>query len=205
MSRAHILVLPYPAQGHVIPLMNFSHELVRHGFKITFVNTDFTHNQIMKALSEQAEEEEHEWKWNGIRMVSIPDGLEDGESRKHIGNLTDSISRVMPRKLEMLIQEINDSDTENITCVLADVNMGMGIEVADKMGIQRAAIWPASASILALSFSIEKLIDDGIIDSDGETIHFPSSFTAMLFLIHPFGNDYIIVMELYRIHCDCSI
>ncbi|XP_027351425.1 UDP-glycosyltransferase 83A1-like [Abrus precatorius] len=160
MSKAHILAIPYPAQGHVIPLMELSHELVKHGIKITFVNTDFTHHQIMKVMGEKD-------MGNEIQLVSIPDGLEDGENRNDLGKLTEAIYKVMPEKLEMLIEEINKSNRNKITCVVADENFGWALEVAKKMGIRRAAFWPASASLLVLSFNIQKLLDDGIINSDG--------------------------------------
>ncbi|CBI21224.3 unnamed protein product, partial [Vitis vinifera] len=45
--------------------------------------------------------------------------------------------------------------------------MGWALEVAEKMGIQRAVFWPASATLLALFFSVQKLIDDGIVDNNG--------------------------------------
>jgi UDP:flavonoid glycosyltransferase YjiC (YdhE family) len=36
------MVLPFPAQGHVTPLMELSHRLVDNGFEVTFVNTEVT-------------------------------------------------------------------------------------------------------------------------------------------------------------------
>ncbi|CAN6286777.1 unnamed protein product [Urochloa humidicola] len=39
MAKNHVLMLPFPAQGHVTPLMELSHRLVDHGFEVTFVNT----------------------------------------------------------------------------------------------------------------------------------------------------------------------
>ncbi|KAK7340616.1 hypothetical protein VNO77_21324 [Canavalia gladiata] len=161
MSKAHVLAIPYPAQGHVIPLMELSHELVKHGIKITFVNTDFTHNQIMKALGEK------DIEGNEIQLVSIPDGLEDGESRNDLGKLTEAMCKVMPKKLEMLIEDVNKSVSNKITCVVADESLGWVLEMAKKMGIPSVAFWPASASLLTLSFSIQKLLEDGTIDGDG--------------------------------------
>ncbi|KAF7803073.1 UDP-glycosyltransferase 83A1-like [Senna tora] len=168
-AKAHILVVPLPAQGHVNPLMQLSHELVKqNGIKITFVNTDYTHSQIMKSL----EAEGGGGKCNNdenIRMVSIPDGLEDGESRNcNFDKLFESLTEVVPKKLEMVIREINERESDDkISCVVADGNMGMALLVAEKMGIKRAAVWTASAACFALYFSIPKLLRDEIIDSDG--------------------------------------
>ncbi|KAJ1421479.1 UDP-glucuronosyl/UDP-glucosyltransferase [Sesbania bispinosa] len=161
MSKAHILAIPYPAQGHVIPLMELSHELVKHDIKITFVNTDFTHKQIVKALGEKGA------VGNEIQLVSIPDGIEDGEDRNDLGKLAEAICEVMPKKLEMLIEEINRSVSNRITCVVADEHCGWAFEVAKKMGIRRVAFWPAAASMLTFYFSIQKLLDEGIINTDG--------------------------------------
>ncbi|KAI4352485.1 hypothetical protein L6164_006734 [Bauhinia variegata] len=161
MRNPHVLAIPYPAQGHVIPLLKLSHELVKHGIKITFVNTDFNHNRIMKALAGRGEVE------NEIRLASIPDGMGQGEDRNDLGKLTEAIMEVMPKKLEMLIKDINLSVSDEITHIVADVSMGFALVVAEKMGIQRAAFWPASASLLNMGFCIPKLLDDGIVNSDG--------------------------------------
>ncbi|PIN04100.1 hypothetical protein CDL12_23374 [Handroanthus impetiginosus] len=52
MGNPHIIVMPYPAQGHVIPMLELSQQLTNHHFKFTFVNTDFDHRCITKSLSD---------------------------------------------------------------------------------------------------------------------------------------------------------
>src|SRR5438105_108225 len=69
----HVFVLPFPAQGHVIPLMELSHRLVAHGFKIYFISTEFNHNRILKSLEDEGAVPD------GIHMLSIPDGLDPAE------------------------------------------------------------------------------------------------------------------------------
>ena len=54
--------------------------------------------------------------------------------------------------------------------VIADESQGWALEVAEKMEIRRAAFWPAAAALLALEFSIPKLIQDGIIHNNGEIL-----------------------------------
>ncbi|XWS40987.1 hypothetical protein CRYUN_Cryun17cG0042300 [Craigia yunnanensis] len=72
----------------------------------------------------------------------------------------------MPGKVEELIEEINGSESK-IYCVLVDQKHGWALEIAEKHGIKRAAFCPAAAALLVLGFSIQKMIDDGIIDQDG--------------------------------------
>ncbi|KAF9625726.1 hypothetical protein IFM89_026534 [Coptis chinensis] len=85
MGRPHLLAVPYPAQGHVMPLMELAHNLVDHGFKITFVNTEFSHKRIMAALSNNGYDEDF------IHLVSIPDGMEERDDRNDLGKLCDAM------------------------------------------------------------------------------------------------------------------
>ena len=162
MGNPHILVIPYPAQGHIIPLLELSQCLVEHGLRITFVNTEYNHNRIMnaKAMKDKIGDQ--------IHLVSIPDGLETLEHRNKPGKLSEVVLTVMPGKLEELIEQINGSDGEEITCVLADQSIGWALEIAEKKRIRRAAFCPAAAALLVLGFSTPNLIEDGIIADDGE-------------------------------------
>lgn len=74
MGNPHILAIPFPAQGHVIPLMEFSVRLVKHGFKVTFVNTGYNHKMVVSASAEKNHLE------NQIHLVSIPDGMNLSDS-----------------------------------------------------------------------------------------------------------------------------
>lgn len=162
MGNPHVIAVPYPAQGHVIPTMEIALCLVKHGVRVTVVNTVFIHNRIMQSLSNTYDVPEE------INLVSVPDGLEACEDRNDLGKLTESIFQVMPGKLEALIDNINGSREDKITCVIADESMGWALDVAEKMGIRGIAFWPACAALLALQFNFSKLIDDGIIDSTGK-------------------------------------
>ncbi|KAJ6795452.1 UDP-glycosyltransferase 83A1 [Iris pallida] len=162
MALPHILVLPFPAQGHVIPLMELSHRLVGSGFKITFVNTEFNHSRVVDALSERGGEI-HPM----IKLVSVPDGMESGQDRNDLARLCESMLLVMPGRLEQLIRKINESEVDKVTWVVADQNMAFACRVAKKMGIRTAAFWPAASALLALMMSIPKLIEEEVLNEDG--------------------------------------
>ena len=165
MGNPHIVVIPYPAQGHVIPFMELSQCLAKQGFKITFVNTEYNHKRVLKALGE------NNYLGSEISLVSIPDGLEPWEDRNELGKLTKAIFQVMPGKLQQLINRINMSGEERITGIITDWSMGWALEVAEKMNIRRAIFWPASTAVLCSMLSISKLLNDGIIDNDGEVLY----------------------------------
>ncbi|KAF8378814.1 hypothetical protein HHK36_030163 [Tetracentron sinense] len=162
MGTPHALAIPYPAQGHVIPLMELSYCLAERGFKITFLNTDFIHERVMAALPEDSNIK------NQIHLVSIPDGMGPGEDRNHLGKLCKSISSTMPSRLEGLIEKINESSKDKITCIIADETMGWTVKIAKKMGIPLAAFWSSSVCLRAQILLIPKLIEEGVIDANGK-------------------------------------
>ena len=157
-SQPHVLVIPYPAQGHVAPLMKLSHQIVDHGIKVTFVTTEFINARLTTIMPGNS----------SIRLVSLPDGLEPGDDQTDALKLINSFQEVKPDHFKDLIEKINESDDDDrIICVIADVTVAWAFDVAEKMGIQSVAFWPTGPANLALIFHIPKLIEDGIIDTQG--------------------------------------
>ncbi|GLT75521.1 hypothetical protein SLA2020_472390 [Shorea laevis] len=166
MNNPHMLVIPYPAQGHVRPLLEISQLLIKHGIKITFVNTEFSHQRIMNAFGSKVSVD------GSIHFVSLPDGMGVDENRNQIGRLVESIYQFMPMKLKQLINEINKSNGDEITCVLTDMSMGWPLEVAAELGIKAAALFPASALSLASMFAVPTMIDNGVVDKNGTLLKY---------------------------------
>ena len=164
MSKvSRVLAIPFPAQGHVIPMMELVRKIAQHGIRVTFVNTDFNHKRVMKALSNKDDD-----SGDLIHLVSVPDGLEPGEDRNDIGKLFDVLPLRMRADLVDLIENINSARHDSkISCVIADGAMSWAMEVAEDMGIKRAFFWPASTATLSSLRSIHKLIQDAVLDTDG--------------------------------------
>ncbi|KAK6261712.1 hypothetical protein QUC31_007528 [Theobroma cacao] len=163
--QPHVMVIPHAAQGHVAPLMKLSLQIAAHGVKVTFVNTEFIHEKVKASLPAKAEQQ------SLINLVSIPDGLEPEDDRQDFVKLTESMLRVMPGHLRNLIENINRSNvTEQITWVIADMAAGWALEVAKKMGIKRAAVLLSSPASMALALHVPRLIEAGIIDTDGKNV-----------------------------------
>ncbi|KAJ4976127.1 hypothetical protein NE237_001233 [Protea cynaroides] len=159
----HVLVVPAPAQSHVMSLMRLSHKLADHGIKITFVNTDFIQSKVTVPMLRKGAEENSK-----IHLVSVPDGLEPDDDRRDVQKLSESILNVMPGHLENLIKRIKESnEDEELTCIISDMTFWWPLKLAEKMGIRGAAFWPAAAGTLALSLHISTLKEAGIIDDNG--------------------------------------
>ncbi|CAL4936047.1 unnamed protein product [Urochloa decumbens] len=164
MAKAHVLVLPFPSQGHVTPLMELSHRLVDHGFEVTFINTEVDHALVVAAMRASGGEAA---LGGGIHLVSIPDGLADDEDRKDLKKLIDAYPRHMPGHLERLIADLEAAGRPRAKWLVGDLGMGWSFEVAKKLGIRAVSFWPAATATLAIILKIPELIEDGLINDKG--------------------------------------
>ncbi|KAL1538778.1 UDP-glycosyltransferase 83A1-like [Salvia divinorum] len=158
MGRPHVLAMPYPAQGHVIPLMELAQWLAHSGIRVTFVNTDFNHTRVTSSLSGISEL---------ISLASVPDGLEPWEDRNDLAKLEASLPEAVPPALEALIEKINMTESDRVTCLITDYGLIWALALADKLGIKKSAFLPAPVALLALARHSKSLLDEGIVDGDG--------------------------------------
>lgn len=166
ISDPPVLALPYPAQGHVFPLMELCLCLLKHGFTITFVNNEFIHERLMSECKEKGD------LGDQLRLVSLPDWLDPAKDENKPRKTTEASEQLMQQKPEELIAEIHGGGCiGNITCVIADNHTGWALEVAAKMGIRRVAFCPIAATVFAWQITVPNLIGDGIINNDGEIFY----------------------------------
>ncbi|KAH9722036.1 UDP-glycosyltransferase 83A1 [Citrus sinensis] len=130
--------------------MKLATKIAEHGIDVTFVNTEFIHAKIIASMQGKAENSSSQ-----IMLVSIPDGLD-----------LQADEREDPHKL-MTEDPQADTECSKTACVIADISVGWALEVAEAIGIARAAFVPFGPGSLALSLHIPKLLDAAIIDPNG--------------------------------------
>lgn len=208
MGIPHVLAIPYPAQGHVIPMIELMQRAAQHGLKVTIVNADFIHTKVINALSTIQD------LGDNLSLVSIPDGMEPWEDRNDILKVSQSIQRFMPKELDKFIQNINGAsdDGDKISCVVADGTMGWAVDVAKNAGIKVAVVWFASAATLASIHIMPKLIDDGIVNKDNGSVTKNKMFhplptvpaiSSETFMWASF-NDEAIIKNCFHILSECN-
>ncbi|KAL0324245.1 UNVERIFIED_CONTAM: UDP-glycosyltransferase 83A1 [Sesamum calycinum] len=167
-KRPHVLAVPYPAQGHVKPLMKLSRQIARHGIKVTFVNIECIHEKIVAAAKMSGSEEEGDQEDGNIVLTSVPDGRGPDDDQNDTFKLLESLRNTMPGFLTSLIENINRSNSdERVSCVIADVTIGWLLETAQQMGAEPVLFSPPSASALAIILHIPRLLEEGNLDSIG--------------------------------------
>ncbi|KAL8476203.1 hypothetical protein ACS0TY_028748 [Phlomoides rotata] len=160
-SQPHAVLVPFPAQGHLIPMMQLASLLQTRGFFITFVNTEFNHKRLLRSKG-------LEWmqSFKDFQFETITEGLppSDRNATQDPAALCDSIRRTCsPVFHELMSKLISDTDLPRISCIVADGVMSFAINVGAEFGIPVVQFWTASACGFMGYLKYHELINRGFI------------------------------------------
>jgi len=163
--KPHAVCVPFPAQGHVTPMMRLAKLLHSRGFHITFVNTEFNHMRLVRSKGP-----DHVKGLPDFRFETIPDGLppSDRDATQDVPALCDSTRKNCLAPFKELVLKLNStSEVPPVTCIVSDGLMGFGRNAAKDLGIQEVQFWPASACSFMGCLNFSELIKRGIVPFKG--------------------------------------
>ncbi|XP_060202147.1 7-deoxyloganetic acid glucosyltransferase-like [Lycium barbarum] len=162
--QPHVVMLPFPAQGHIKPMLMLAEVLCHAGFRISFVNTDHIHNIIVENIDKSPLSQ-----FPGFRFLSIPDGLppehpRDSSSIKDLFTSINSTGKIMFRDLIISLLRRDDLEREEIwhapCCIIADGIMStLAIDVEEELEMPVITFRTYSATCTWVYFHLEKLIE----------------------------------------------
>ncbi|XVF09228.1 hypothetical protein REPUB_Repub07fG0074200 [Reevesia pubescens] len=142
-QRGHVLVVIYPAQGHINPVIQFAKRLASKGVRVTLATTPYTINSIHANTT--------------MAIQPISDGFDEG-GFKHAPSLEaylESFKTVGSRTLTDLILKFNKSGTP-VCCIVYDSLLSWALDVAKEFGIYGAIMLTNSASVCSLYWQIHQ-------------------------------------------------
>eukprot|EP00250_Pteridium_aquilinum_P001595 c11787_g1_i1 orf=2-1531(-) len=205
-KKVHIVAMPYPAHGHIVPLMELCKQLAcQEGFMVTFVNTEHNHARMLQAEAAQYEHIINKntkvnnrnkdnikdlsnrnkgvptmGNINNIRLVGIPGGVPPelhGDPAHVVSAFQASESLSGP--FDKLLQKLAH-EGDPATCIISDVLMSWTQDSADLMGIPRFAFWTSSAAVYHVIWHMYGLISQGIPTFKAANTTFEDSNTEMV-------------------------
>ncbi|CAH1414310.1 unnamed protein product [Lactuca virosa] len=146
--EGHVLVLPYPSQGHINPLLQFAKRLASKGLKATVATTHYTLSSISTPY---------------ITVEPISDGFDDGgfTQAQSAEVFLESFKSHGSRTLTQVIKK-HETTKYPITCVVYDSFFPWALDVAKENGILGAPFFTNSATVSAIFSRIH-----------GETLRLP--------------------------------
>ncbi|KAM3382015.1 7-deoxyloganetin glucosyltransferase [Capsicum galapagoense] len=145
LQKPHAVCIPYPAQGHINPMLKLAKILHHKGFHITFVNTEFNHRRLLKSRGPHALD-----GLPSFRFKAIPDGLPpcDADATQDIPSLCESTTKTCLGPFRDLLAKLNDTSTTNVppvSCIVSDGVMAFTLAAAQELGVPEVLFWTTSA------------------------------------------------------------
>lgn len=149
-NNVHVLVIPYPAQGHISPLIQFAKRLVSKNIKTTFATTHYT----VKSITAQ-----------NITVEPISDGFDQSgfAQANDVHLFLTSFKSNGSKTLSNLVQKHQKTSTP-ITCIVYDSFLPWALDVAKKHGIYGAAFFTNSAAVCNIFCRIHRGLIDVPVD-----------------------------------------
>ncbi|PIA38221.1 hypothetical protein AQUCO_02800117v1 [Aquilegia coerulea] len=161
-NKPHAVCIPYPAQGHINPLLKIAKLLHNKGFHITFVHTEYNYKRMLKSRGPDSLKGLPDFQFK-----SIPDGLppsDVAEITQDLAALCDSIDKNCLVPFRDLVNELNNNcNVPPVTCIVADGVMSFTLDVAHEFCIPEVLFWTTSACGFMGYIQIPQLIKDGLL------------------------------------------
>lgn len=170
LNKPHAVFVPYPAQGHVNPLMQLAKLLHSRGFYITFVNTEFNHKRLVRSKGPGFVKGLPDFQFE-----TIPDGLPPSarDATQDIWALSDSVQKNCLGPFRELLAKLNSSTgSPPVSCIISDGSMTFTIKAAEELGIPEAQFWTTSACGFMAYLHFSELIKAGIVPFKGTFLLF---------------------------------
>lgn len=180
MEKPHAVCIPYPAQGHINPMLKLAKLLHSHGFHITFINTHFNHRRLLNSRGPTALD-----GLSSFRFESIPDGLPptDVDATQDIPSLCQSTRRLCLQPFRHLLSKLNCCpNVPRVSCIVSDGVMSFTLDAAQELGIPEVLFWTTSACGFLAYLHYQQLVDRGYTPFKGTILIF-----SIFVIIHSFS------------------
>ncbi|WCJ44439.1 UDP-Glycosyltransferase superfamily protein [Euphorbia peplus] len=142
-SSPHVVCVPFPAQGHINPMLQLSKLLHQKGFHITFVNTEYNHKRLLKSRGSEFMDSRPTFHFE-----TIPDGLpptETADSTQDVPSLCTSTKKTCLAPFRELLSKLNNStEVPRVSCIVSDCIMGFTMQASQELNIPNFLFWTAS-------------------------------------------------------------
>lgn len=168
MEAIHVVMIPYPAQGHIKPMFMLAELLSQADFKVTFINTDHTHARFLNQINQSS----FCARFPNFTFYSITDGLPADHPRSGpaAAELLYSTSTACKPEFKELLTNISQENGkwDPPTCIISDGIMSFAIEVGEEFEIPVITFRTYNATCTWIYFFLQKLIDAGEVPVQGD-------------------------------------
>ncbi|KAI3470814.1 hypothetical protein Pfo_027477 [Paulownia fortunei] len=156
----HVLIFPFPIQGHLNSMLNLAHLFCLAELDVTFIVSEFSHRRLLEHTTVPSTFA----SYSGFQFQIIPDGLPEDHPRagEKILDVHPSVTNIMvPLFRKMMIQEdfLASACRRPVTCIVADGLLSFACDFAKDNGISLVYFRTISACSFWPFFRLTELIE----------------------------------------------
>lgn len=156
----HVLIFPFPIQGHLNSMLNLAHLFCLAEFHVTFIVSEFSHRRLLQHTTVPSTFA----LYPGFQFRAIPDGLPDDHPRAgyKVVDVHPSVTNIMvPLFRKMMIHEdfLASASRRSVTCIVVDGLLSFATDFAEENGIPLVYFRTPSASCFWAFFRLPELIE----------------------------------------------
>uniref|UniRef100_A0ACD5ZGU3 Uncharacterized protein n=1 Tax=Avena sativa TaxID=4498 RepID=A0ACD5ZGU3_AVESA len=149
-APAVVVLVPFPAQGHVTPMLQLARALAARGIAATVAVPDFVRRRMGSVTGD------------GVELVSIPSGIPDrGGEPPGFASIAHAMEHHMPAHLEQMLTR------GHAKCIVVDVLASWAIPVASRCGVPAVGFWTAMLASFRVVSAIPELLRQAFISDSG--------------------------------------
>lgn len=143
--KPHVLIVPYPAQGHINPMLQFAKRLLPKGIKATLATTVSTFKSM------------HINPTTSVAIETISDGFDEGgySESKSAEVYVESLKRVGSETLSKLIKKLGENG-QPVTAVVYDGFMPWALDIAKEFGLLGMVFFTQSCAVNNIYYHVYK-------------------------------------------------
>ncbi|KAF2325574.1 hypothetical protein GH714_030671 [Hevea brasiliensis] len=138
VRESHVLVFPFPIQGHINPMLQFSKRLASKGLKVTLIAS----TSIAKSMQTPQE--------SSINIETIFDGFQEEKAASPVEYM-ERYEATVPQSLAELIEK-HGSTPYPVKCIVYDSVMPWALDVARSSGISGASFFTQSCAVCVIYY-----------------------------------------------------
>ncbi|KAF7136252.1 hypothetical protein RHSIM_Rhsim08G0186000 [Rhododendron simsii] len=125
-NKPHVMCIPYPIQDHIKPMLKLPNILHSFGFRITFVNTEFSHDNLLTSGALESIANPRNFRFETIPAILPSPRPATTPDYYHL--LCQSAREKFLPPLHHLITRLNWCKT--VSCIVSDGLMPFNIMIA---------------------------------------------------------------------------
>lgn len=147
LTHLHVLVFPFPIQGHINPMLQFAKRLLSKGLTVTILTTSSTHNLIKLNLNSIPK---------SLHIQTINDGLNPGQKPAATTQDINQFSDVVSQSLADFFRRNLASNTSLPTpkFLVYDCFMPWALALARDSGIDAAPFFTQSCAVKMIYYHL---------------------------------------------------